>query len=134
MISCFAVFIGLLFLIMTYYLETMSGIEYKEWDVDTVTAADFTVEYIITNETWENFKKTPEADHSNLLWSFRQYLKSNFEKIVQEVPGVLSQDKVDIKIQNITFAFHNTKILKLLRKRGKHLTYSETEKAEKYEK
>lgn len=39
---------SLLFLILIFYLYTSAKIDYKQWDVDTVTAADFTVEYIVT--------------------------------------------------------------------------------------
>ena len=44
------------------------------------------------------------------------------------MPGVLSQDKVEIKIANITFAFDNVDILKLLSKRGYYVTYANYKK------
>lgn len=40
---------SLIFLIMIFYLHTVAKLEYKLWDVDTVTPADFTVEYLITD-------------------------------------------------------------------------------------
>lgn len=46
---------------MVYYLYETSKYDYKMWDVDTVTAADFTVEYIITEQAWRNFLKKEEA-------------------------------------------------------------------------
>ncbi len=42
-----AIFMCFLFLLTTYYLSETASIDYKMWDVDTVTAADFTVEYLV---------------------------------------------------------------------------------------
>lgn len=99
---------SLLFLILIFYLYTTSKLDYKLWDVNTVTAADFTAEYIITEQAWNTFKSMPEArSHPNIMNAFQSYLKREFEHIVQDVPGVLSQQQVLIKISNITFAFNN---------------------------
>lgn len=59
LISCIGVFIALIFLLMILFLQQTSNYEYKIWDIDTITAADFTVTYAITKEVWENFKKSP---------------------------------------------------------------------------
>ena len=67
---------------MIYYLYKTSKIDYKVWDVNTVTAADFTVEYNITEQAWENFKKSKDANQENLIGSFYKYIKTEFEKIV----------------------------------------------------
>ena len=45
LISCFNCLIGLVFLLMIFYLTRMSKIKLLEYDVSTVTAADYTVEY-----------------------------------------------------------------------------------------
>ena len=45
---CFGIFISLTFLCVLYYLFETSKLEYKSWDVSTVTAADFTVESLIS--------------------------------------------------------------------------------------
>jgi len=47
-ITCLGIFISFIFLCAVYYLFESSKIDYKMWDVDTVTAADFTVESIIS--------------------------------------------------------------------------------------
>lgn len=47
-IICLGIFISLIFLCAIYYLFETSKLEYKSWDVSTVTAADFTVESIIS--------------------------------------------------------------------------------------
>ncbi len=46
------IFISLLFLLSLYYQEKTAILDYKLWDVDTVTAADFTVETFISQPQW----------------------------------------------------------------------------------
>lgn len=54
-IICIGIFICLVFLCGIYYLFETSKLDYKLWDVDTVTAADFTVESTISETMWNNF-------------------------------------------------------------------------------
>jgi hypothetical protein len=37
------------------YLSKTASLDYKVWDVDTVTAADFTVEFFIYENVWLRF-------------------------------------------------------------------------------
>jgi hypothetical protein len=46
------IFISLLFLLSLYYQEKTAILDYKLWDVNTVTAADFTVETFISQPQW----------------------------------------------------------------------------------
>ena len=43
------------------YLSKTSSLDYKLWDVNTVTAADFTVEFEITEILWNKFCYRPET-------------------------------------------------------------------------
>ena len=52
---CLGIFISFIFLCSIYYLYETSKLEYKSWDVATVTAADFTVESNISEAMWNNF-------------------------------------------------------------------------------
>jgi len=45
----------LTFLLSIYYQQQTALLDYKLWDVDTVTAADFTVETFFTPIMWETF-------------------------------------------------------------------------------
>lgn len=47
-VICLGIFISLLFLLSLYFQEKTAILDYKLWDVDTVTAADFTVETFIS--------------------------------------------------------------------------------------
>ena len=51
-----SVFIALLYLLAIYYNEKTSILDYKLWDVDTVTVGDFTVETAISRRMWDEFK------------------------------------------------------------------------------
>ena len=53
--ACLGIFMSLTFLILLFYLMSMSAIQFKEWDVGTVTASDFTVEYVIPKSVWRAF-------------------------------------------------------------------------------
>ena len=55
-IVCLGILVSLLFLLTHWYLKETAVIDFKVWDVETVTASDFTVEYSITDEVWRYFK------------------------------------------------------------------------------
>lgn len=74
----------LLFLTCMYYLSSVATIEFKEWDVGTVTAADFTVEYQIPKIVWKKFEDA-HTDHTKAEGTdFEDYLKGRFEEIVSQ--------------------------------------------------
>lgn len=41
---------GLLFLMVIHYFNVTAGYDYQKWDLETVTAGDFTVEMTITQQ------------------------------------------------------------------------------------
>lgn len=51
----------LLFWTVVLYLYKTAYKSFKKWDVDTVTAADFTVEYGISKKIWQKFLELPES-------------------------------------------------------------------------
>ena len=57
-IVCLGIFVSMLFLLTHWYLSETAVIDFKLWDVETVTASDFTVEYTITDEVWAQFRGT----------------------------------------------------------------------------
>ena len=50
-----AILICFLYILSIYYQEQTARLDYKMWDVNTVTVGDFTVETIITSSMWRNF-------------------------------------------------------------------------------
>lgn len=120
-VSCIGILISLLYITCLYYLAEIAKIEFKEWDVNTVTASDFTVEWQIPKSVWQKFedghadkKDSPEGS------DFEAYLKKSFEELVSAKPSVLRPDEPPspVTIANITFAFNNAKLLHLLQERG----------------
>lgn len=130
-IVCIGVVISFVFILFVAYLQKTARLDYKVWDVDTVTAADFTVEFQITDNLWTKFCQLPETQMAECkAQHFEQFMKKEFEKIIQNEPGVLSDQQAEIKIANITFAFNNTHIIKLLKKRGAAITNAKFDKLE----
>ena len=65
------------FSFVIYYKRVSSEIEAKQWDLSTVTTADFTVDIEIPKEVWPKWKKYK-----------RDLLKKNKEEnIKQRLPG-----------------------------------------------
>lgn len=115
------IFISYVFLSVLYYLNKVAMIDFKQWDVETVTAGDFTVVYQIPDEVWFNFELQHEDKTRAEGSDFEDYLKTQFEKLVSLQPSVLFPEQdppPPAKIANITFAFNNAKLIKLLKKRG----------------
>lgn len=66
------------------YLNKVGNLDYKLWDVQTVTAADFTVEQVITKHLWRKYKEQVAAEEGEFGASmdFETYLKEEYEKTV----------------------------------------------------
>lgn len=54
-IACFAVFVYFFSMITIQYIEQRQRNRFIEWDFNTITAADYTVEFKISNKMYENF-------------------------------------------------------------------------------
>jgi len=50
-------FIAIVFILTLYYLEETVHLDQKKFDVNTITASDYTVELDITTAMWNNFLK-----------------------------------------------------------------------------
>lgn len=48
-----AVFVSVIYLLAVFYLDSTAEMDYKVWDIATVTASDFTVELTITPIMWD---------------------------------------------------------------------------------
>lgn len=81
----------LVFWIVVLRLYKTAYKSFKEWDVDTVTAADFTVEYVVTRKIWQKFNELPESSvYPSKVVSFENFLKKQIEKIIKNEPAVLT--------------------------------------------
>lgn len=79
-IACFGVFACLAFMITVYFLKKNSKIKNLEWDVSTITAGDYTVEYQINEDAYKHFLTTQYNSHDrnhgiSIGESLKTYLK-----------------------------------------------------------
>lgn len=94
------------------------------WDVDTVTAADFTVETVFTERMWETFLNKEDvvnAPNESRIKMFEELLRKEVEAIVSTEASVLKEES-EIRVSHITFAFNNVPVIKLLQQRGACIT------------
>lgn len=92
-----------------------------EFDVKTVTAADYTTYFDLSDQLLEEFEQEAESwDEERRsepkLFLFKKWLRKHIEQTLTVRPTVNNSE--DIKIANITFAFYNKDLIALLDKRG----------------
>jgi hypothetical protein len=80
-IACIATLILLSYSSATFYWNKIIDLEFRLWDVNTCTVADFTVDMKISkalHESFENYKKETGSIHK----PFDEYLKEQIEEIL----------------------------------------------------
>ena len=105
------------------YMALVSKNDYVEWDLATITAGDFTIEFDIGADFYEKFiikhgAKKPED--ASMGQHFRDWIHKEMEDKLSKMPN-LGYDDIPpqhIEIAATTFAFENGQLIKLLRKRG----------------
>jgi len=124
-----------MFMISTMYLSEAANVNLKLWDIETTTASDFTVEYLIKRTIWDNFSDLSDEDclgpqdseaRKNIghnppkLMKFEQYIEDGIERKLDNCPFAIND--IPVQVSNITFAFDNPELLALLSKRGSFIT------------
>jgi hypothetical protein len=56
MVIAICAIISFIFLSCFHYLKEVSDLDFKKWDVNNVTASDFTVMMEITDKMWKNYQ------------------------------------------------------------------------------
>lgn len=77
----------LLFLITIYFLKKNSKLKQLEWDIATITAGDYTVEYKISENSYHHFLNTVYIPYDKDQGisrgeSLKRYLKKEFESML----------------------------------------------------
>lgn len=125
------VLISFIFWIINYYLSRTSNIMYKLWDINTVTAADFGVEYNVHADNWLHYKthvlEDPNATNID-LFEFQKYLKHELEKKVWNVPWVVDENEENVSICSVSYAYDNVDVMNKLKERGKILSSGKLDK------
>lgn len=137
MVSCTFVLIALVFWIFNSYMTRTSVLNFKKWDVNNITAADFTAEYTITNDIWQEYKNVANAaqptdrafvQNDYCLRKFSDYLNLEIEKRIACVPWVVKQDERNLGVAKISFAFNNEDLLYALDTRGTYIKNGQLDK------
>lgn len=91
-----------------------------DWDVKTVTAGDYTIEFVIDRDMYKRFLEQyyNEANPLPEIAQFRTFVKDELETRLTSMPSAGMDDSDQIKIAMITFAFDNAKVINWLRHRG----------------
>lgn len=122
-ISCLAVFIYFFMVIYCDYIRCKQETLYVDWDVKTVTAGDYTVEFIVTIEHYQRFlqkfydPKNPISENNQ----FKLYVKDEFERRLNTFPDLGMDHEGNengIEVAIVTCAFNNAKIINWLKERG----------------
>jgi hypothetical protein len=110
---------------------------FVDWDVKTVSAADYTVEFRVTPDMYEYFQENflQEDNPISEIGQFRTYVKNEMEARLTDFPPENYEGDEgnieDVKIAVITFAFNNAEIIHNLRRRGKLIANEKWKKMEK---
>ena len=126
-ISCIGVFLYLFMFLSVEYIKCVQDNMFIDWDVKTVSAADYTCEFGISEEMYENFtnKYLDETNPISEIGQFRSYVKDEMEARLTEFPGQgvdgPEGDEAPVKIAVVTFAFNNAEIIHNLTRRGKFI-------------
>ena len=90
---------------------------YIEWDVLTITASDYTVEFEIDPEMFAYFqnKYLDQSSPLSEIAQFRLFIKDEMEHRLTEFPGLGYEgsegDRAPVKIAIITFAYSNATVI-----------------------
>jgi hypothetical protein len=136
-VSCLAIFAASLYLIVLYYVKRNSKMNQLDWDIQTITPGDYTLQYEITDEAYHWFLNNVyypgafEERGISIAGCLKDYMKKELEKMltdklreVKSSGGDTSNIKItEVKIADIVFAFNNAELIELLRERGAHIMY-----------
>lgn len=145
-------FTAFLYSLLIYWLQTTSKLDQLKYDLKTITAGDFTVEFDITREMYETFLMDiyeptgkHEKEESGEPYSPALYLKKYLAERVSEIlteslKWKLDNDKHEgkrnrkqvkektkeqrsqVRVIDIEFAYNNHQMIDLLKQRGTAIT------------
>lgn len=136
-LACIAIFAASLYLIVLYFVKRNSKMNQLDWDIQTITPGDYTLQYEITEEAYHHFLNNVyypgayEERGISIGGCLKDYMKEHIEKLLTDKLREMrasGQDMSNIKIQevkiaDIVFAFNNAELIQLLKQRGNHIMY-----------
>ena len=109
---------------MLKYRSNSISIEKREWDIQTVTASDYTIEFKIYQQQYDDIKK--KMDEESFMYydseglRFKLYLQKIIEDRVKELSG-----GEEGRVADINFGYKNADLLDDLYKRGDYIKYKQ---------
>ncbi len=89
-VASVGVFVASLFLIVIYYMKRYSKMNQLDWDIQTITPGDYTLQYEITDEAYHWFLNTIyypgsfEQEGTSIALALKNYMKAELEKMLTE--------------------------------------------------
>ena len=134
--------IAIVYILVIYYAQNSSQIDSIEYDMNTVTASDYSVEMDISASMWESFLvnnydavKKDKDDEGNFKWTRALYCKEYLSEKIKEVLSQYQKEKMalgeghgqkeidKLDVFDIQFAYNNHEVINILKKRGAAITY-----------
>ena len=131
----------LVFLVILYKRLFSNELDFKLWDLQTVTVDDFSVELLITDIMWNTFETQvydPKNRTKHKSEQFQDYLRKIIEeKLVEysykEEYAGLNLDRESLRIAIIEFDFDRQFLISLLKKRGAAIKAGKDKNKKKFE-
>ena len=127
LIGC--IFISLTLYVVVYldYIRQVASNNFIEWDVATVTAGDYTIEFDISEEFFNRFIEqhgSKKRIGDTMATHFREWITKEMEDKLALMPDLGFEDEPQerVNIAVTTFAFDNAELINLLRERGAAIT------------
>jgi hypothetical protein len=110
---------------VAFYLKS-NEIHEVEYDVNTVTAGDYTVEMEVSKTMWDNFKgsdffSNKKAEGISPGQAFEDYLIDNVQHEMSHYNDQKKKKKFNIEkttVASVQLAFDNAKVIDCLQRRG----------------
>lgn len=121
--SCVNIFAALVLLAVIKYRQGSISIEKREWDLQTVTASDYTLELklddFIINQLKSKIQQENFLPYESDGLRLKLFLTKTLEDIIKQKSGE------EGRIADLNFAYHNSWLLDRLRDRGDCIKYQQ---------
>lgn len=127
LIGCIFVSVALFVVVYIDFIKQVAKNNFVEWDVKTVTAGDYSIEFDIDEEFWNKFVELhahTKPFGTTMIVHFRDWITKEMEKKLSALPdlGFEPEPVQEIKIACTNFAFNNAKLINLLKLRGSYIS------------
>lgn len=126
LIGCIFISVGLFVVVYIDFIRQVAKNNFVEWDVKTITAGDYTCEFDISAQFYQQFLNTfggSKPAGMTMIVHFRNWITKEMEDKLSAMPSLGFDNNADrIKVANATFAFDNAELINLLKQRGLAIT------------